>query len=124
MHHDIPLITTIVAGLVLAFGYAVCWLYAVIGLAVKDTQAAQFLGFAPVLPLIFLSDAIVPVDSLPPGLEAFARNQPVTITTKAVRALAAGVPAFDWVWVSLAWIVAVLGASLVLARRLTSTAVS
>jgi ABC-2 type transport system permease protein/oleandomycin transport system permease protein len=74
----------------LFFAYATTWLFAAIGLAVKDPQTAQFAGFAPVLPLVFLSGAWVPVATMSHSIQGFARHQPVNVTIDAVRSLAGG----------------------------------
>lgn len=98
--------------LVLAFGFAFMWLYALIGLAVKDPETAQLAGFVPIFPFIFASSVFVPVLNMPGWLQPFARNQPVSVTVDAVRALAEGGPVSHYAWQSLAWIagfVAVFG---------------
>ena len=95
----------ILAGMavILAFGYAFSWMYAAIGLATKDPETAQIAGILPFFVLIFASNAIVPVATMPDWLQGFARNQPLSITVSAVRALFEGGAAAHWVWQSLAW---------------------
>lgn len=78
--------------LVALFGFALSWLFAAVGLAVRDVQAAQFVGFAPVLPLVFLSGAWIPVEAMAGPLQPFARNQPVNVTLEAVRSLVDSTP--------------------------------
>jgi ABC-2 type transport system permease protein/oleandomycin transport system permease protein len=90
-------------GLVLAFAYAYSWLLAVIGLAVRDAETAQLVSTLPILIFIFASSLAVPVDTMPGWMQAFARNQPVSVTINAVRALTQGGPAWHWAWQSLAW---------------------
>ncbi len=102
-------------GLVLLFGYAFSWVFATIGLMVKDPETAQIAGFLPLFPLVFASSAFVPVASMPGWLQAFAKVQPVSVTVDAVRALVSGTPAFHWVWQSLLWAVGFLGFFAVLA---------
>lgn len=101
-HSDVP---SILAGLVvvLAFGYAFSWVYAAIGLATKDPETAQIAGILPFFVLMFASNAVVPVETMPDWLQGFARNQPLSVTVSAVRALFQGEPAAHWVWQSLAW---------------------
>jgi ABC-2 type transport system permease protein/oleandomycin transport system permease protein len=53
--------------------------------------------------LMFASNAIVPVATMPGWLQGFARNQPLSINVSAVRALLEGGAASHWVWLSLAW---------------------
>jgi ABC-2 type transport system permease protein/oleandomycin transport system permease protein len=101
-HSSVP---KILAGMavILAFGYAFSWMYAAIGLATKDPETAQIAGILPFFVLMFASNAIVPVETMPDWLQSFARNQPLSVTVSAVRALLEGGAATHWVWQSLAW---------------------
>ncbi len=95
-------------GLVLAFGYAFSWVFALIGLLVGDPESAQVAGFLPLFPLVFASSAFVPVASMPGWLQAFATVQPVSITVDAVRALVTGTPLGDAGWQCLLWTAVIL----------------
>jgi len=100
-------------GLVLAFGFAFTWLYALVGLLVGDPETAQLAAFIPVFLLIFASSVFVPVATMPGWLQAFAKVQPVTVTVNTVRALAEGGGTAHWAWQSGCWIagfIAVFGA--------------
>ena len=116
----------ILAGLavILAFGYAFSWMYAAIGLATKDPETAQIAGILPFFVLMFASNAIVPVETMPGWLQGFARNQPLSVTVSAVRALLEGGAAGHWVWQSIAWAAAIFAVfftiSLWLYRNATS----
>jgi ABC-2 type transport system permease protein/oleandomycin transport system permease protein len=103
--------------LVLAFGYAFSWVFAMVGLLVKDPETAQVAGFLPLFPLVFASSAFVPVASMPGWLQAFANVQPVSVTVNAVRALVIGGPVGHWLWQSLVWTFAILVVFTVLAVR-------
>ena len=103
--------------LVLAFGYAFSWVFATIGLAVKDPETAQLAGFVPIFPLVFASSAFVPVKTMPGWLQAWANHQPVSIAVNSARALFSGQPAWHWVWQLLIWIVAILAIFIPLAVR-------
>jgi ABC transporter DrrB family efflux protein len=96
---------SILAGLaiVIAFGYAFSWMYVTIGLVTKDPETAQIAGILPFFVLMFASNAVVPVESMPGWLQGFARNQPLSVTVAATRALMEGSPAGHWVWQSLLW---------------------
>jgi ABC-2 type transport system permease protein len=76
-------------GLCVLFGVAFEWVFIVIGLVGGTAQAAQSLGLL-VVPLVFLSSAYVPVDSMPSGVRQFGEIQPLTPMVSAVRALAVG----------------------------------
>ena len=89
--------------LVLLFTFAVSWLFTFLGMAVKDPQAAPLLSLLVALPLVYLSGVWIPVESMSPRLQWFARNQPVNVLVEALRALSAGEPAAHDVWVSVAW---------------------
>jgi ABC-2 type transport system permease protein len=78
--------------LLLAFAYALSWGFAVIGLAARNAETAQAMAFPLLFPLTFASSAFVPVASMPGWLQAFARNQPVTIIIDACRNLMVGGP--------------------------------
>lgn len=115
----------ILAGLalVMVFGYAFSWVYAAIGLATKDPETAQIAGILPFFVLMFASNAVVPVQTMPEWLQGFARNQPFSVTLSAVRALLQGEPAATWVWQSLAWSAGITAVFFALALRLYRDAV-
>ncbi|MGA8296745.1 MAG: hypothetical protein WB770_06860, partial [Acidimicrobiales bacterium] len=60
-------------------------------------------GILPFFILMFASNAIVPVQTMPSWLRSFANNQPFSVTVDAVRALLEGGPAAHFVWQSLTW---------------------
>ena len=62
--------------LIVFFGYSFTWVYASVGLAVKDPQTAQMAAILPMFILFFASSAVVPVATMPGWLQPFARNQP------------------------------------------------
>jgi ABC-2 type transport system permease protein/oleandomycin transport system permease protein len=89
--------------LILAFGFAFSWMNAAIGISARDPESAQNAATGPMFLLLFASNAIVPASTLPGWLQPFARNQPLGVTTSAVRELfEGGVWGHDF-WVSLAW---------------------
>ncbi len=90
-------------GLLLLFGYAFSWIFALLGLIVSSPEAANSLGFIAVFPLTFISSAFVPVDSMPAGLQWFAEINPFTIVVDAMRALWVGAPAGNSVWGAVVW---------------------
>lgn len=106
-------------GLTLAFAFAYSWLLAVIGLTVGDAETAQLVSTLPILIFIFASSLAVPVDTMPGWMQAFARNQPVSVTIDAVRVQ--GGPVWHWAWQSLAWTGALLVVLIPVAVRLYRT---
>jgi ABC-2 type transport system permease protein/oleandomycin transport system permease protein len=77
-------------GLLLLFGYALSWVFASVGLMTGNPESAQAAAFPLMAPLVFASSAFVPVATLPGPLQAWAENQPVSVTISAVRALHVG----------------------------------
>jgi ABC transporter DrrB family efflux protein len=95
-------------GVLLLFGYAFSWVFALLGLLVSSPEAANSLGFIAVFPLTFISSAFVPVDSMPSALQWFADINPFTIVVDAMRALWLGAPAGNYVWGAIAWSLAII----------------
>jgi ABC transporter DrrB family efflux protein len=111
------------ASLVLLFGYAMSWIFATVGLAVKDPETAQAAAFPVLAPLVFASAAFVLVDQMPGWLQPWARNQPVSVTAEAVRALTIGGPTSSLVLRSILWSVAIIAIFAPIAVRLYRRAV-
>jgi ABC transporter DrrB family efflux protein len=95
-------------GILLLFGYAFSWVFALLGLLVSSPESANSLGFIAVFPLTFISSAFVPVESMPAALQWFAEINPFTIVVDAMRALWLGAPAGNSVWGAVAWSLAIL----------------
>lgn len=73
-------------------GLSVFWVFALIGFGTANPESAQAMTQPSVI-LVFLSSAIVPVNTMPGWLQPFARNQPMSQFVDAVRTLAQGRPA-------------------------------
>jgi ABC transporter DrrB family efflux protein len=95
-------------GLLLLFGYAFSWVFALLGLLVSSPESANSVGFIAVFPLTFISSAFVPVDSMPAALQWFAEINPFTIEVDALRALWLGAPAGNSVWGAVVWSLVIL----------------
>lgn len=87
----------------LIFGFGFSWIFAYVGMRVKDSETAQLASFFLIFPLVFASAAFVPVSTMPSWLQAFARNQPVTFAVESARHFAIGLPANGATWKVLAW---------------------
>lgn len=98
----------LVIGMAILFTLAISWLSAILGLLVKSLEAAQWVGFVLIFPLTFISSAFVPTDTMPPVLQAFAENQPITHVINAMRSWLVGTPMGDSAWLALIWNVAII----------------
>jgi ABC-2 type transport system permease protein len=73
--------------LLLAFASAMIWIGTWIGLAVRTPDAVMGVGFVVVFPLTFLSNAFVPIESMPSALQVVAAWNPVSAMVAAIREL-------------------------------------
>jgi ABC-2 type transport system permease protein/oleandomycin transport system permease protein len=103
--------------LLLAFSYALSWGSVMIGLKARNAETAQAMAFPLLMPLTFASSAFAPVQSMPGWLQAFARNQPVSVVIDACRHLMVGGPLPGSAWKALAWTVAIVVVLVPLAVR-------
>jgi len=94
--------------LLLAFGFAMSWVMALLGLVTKNAEAAQAAAFPIMALLVFASNAFVPTKSMPGPLRAYANHQPVSATVNAVRSLVLGGPTLSRVLVAIAWCAAIV----------------
>ena len=80
-------------GLVVAFAFALCWVFTALAMVVREPRSVQGLSATIMLPLTFASSVFVPTATMPGWLQAFASVNPVSRTADAVRALLDGTPA-------------------------------
>ena len=95
-------------GVALLLGYALSWMFALVGQMVSDPEAAQLAGFLPIFPLVFASSVFTSISTMPGWLQAFAKVQPITRTANTVRALTQGGPVADNLLWSVAWSVGIV----------------
>jgi ABC-2 type transport system permease protein/oleandomycin transport system permease protein len=80
------------AFLLVLLAYALSWGFAVIGLLAPNSETAQLMAFPLLFPLTFASVAFVPLATMPGWLQAWARNQPISVAVNAARDLMSGPP--------------------------------
>ena len=73
--------------LLLLFAYAVSWVGASIGLAMPNVETASTAGLIWLFPLTFLSNAFVPISSMPSWLQTIAAYNPISTLVLATRQL-------------------------------------
>jgi ABC-2 type transport system permease protein len=79
----------VVAGVLLAVltGWSIAWIFLWIGTKARSAGAVQGLSMMVMFPLAFLSNAFVPVDTLPGWLQTVTRVNPVSHVVSALRDL-------------------------------------
>ena len=95
-------------GILLLFGFAFSWIFALLGMLVSSPEAANGVGFTLIFPITFISAAFVPVESMPSGLQEFAEVNPITVVVDAMRALWLGAPAGNSIWGAVVWSIALI----------------
>lgn len=73
--------------LLLLFSYAFSWVMALLGMSVRSPESIQNASFMILFPLTFVSNAFVPIESLPSILRIIAEWNPVSALVQAVRQL-------------------------------------
>jgi len=77
----------LVSVLVICFAWCVSWIFALAGVIGRSAASVQGISMMILFPLTFLSNAFVPVDTLPKGLKWFAQFNPVSHLVTAIRDL-------------------------------------
>ncbi|MER6574171.1 ABC transporter permease [Nonomuraea sp. NPDC001023] len=80
----------VLAAILLAIftGWSLAWIFTWVGTIARSAQAVQGISMMILFPLTFLSNAFVPVETLPGWLAAFVRVNPVSHLVTATRDLA------------------------------------
>lgn len=81
-------------GIVLLLWFASCfsWIWSACAFLLKDEGSLTVISTMIVLPLIFLSSAIVDTDTMPTIIQYLIRLNPISILIESVRGLIHGVP--------------------------------
>lgn len=73
--------------LTIVAGWSLAWIFTWLGTIAKSARSVQGISMMIMFPLTFLSNAFVPAETLPSGLEAFVKINPVSHVVTAVRDL-------------------------------------
>jgi ABC-2 type transport system permease protein len=76
--------------LVAVFAFGLAWVFTTVGLLMRAPNAVMNTGFMALFPLLFISNAFVPPETLPRGLEAVVDANPITHLVTACRGLMDG----------------------------------
>jgi ABC-2 type transport system permease protein len=71
--------------LLLLFAYAISWVMAAVGLAVRTPEIVNNAAFIVIFPLTFIANTFVPTNDFPAPLKAFANWNPISAVTQAAR---------------------------------------
>jgi ABC-2 type transport system permease protein len=74
--------------LAIVTGWSLAWIFTWFGTIAKNARSVQGLSMLVLFPLTFLSNAFVPVKTLPGWLQAFVKVNPVSHLVSATRDLA------------------------------------
>jgi ABC-2 type transport system permease protein len=74
--------------LAIVTGWAIAWIFTFIGTIARNARSVQGFSMLILFPLTFLSNAFVPVSTLPGPLAAFVKVNPVSHLVSATRDLA------------------------------------
>jgi ABC transporter DrrB family efflux protein len=85
-HTDVPHVAAAIL-LLMAFALAMISIGTWIGLIVRSPDGVMGIAFTIIFPLTFLSNAFVPISSMPTVLQWFAVYNPVSVVVAAVRDL-------------------------------------
>jgi ABC-2 type transport system permease protein len=78
--------------LLLLFAYAFSWVMGYIGLLVPSVEVINNASFMVIMPVTFISNVFVPLETFPAPLRVFAEWNPVSTVTQAARELFGNVP--------------------------------
>ena len=73
--------------LLLLFAYAMSWVMAVVGLAVRTPEVVNNASFIVIFPLTFIANTFVPTNNFPAVLKAIADWNPISAIVAAAREL-------------------------------------
>ncbi|WP_028610028.1 ABC transporter permease [Paenibacillus harenae] len=78
----------IAAVLVIVCSWSISWIFAFFGVIARTASSVQGISMIVLFPLTFLSNAFVPVDTMPGWLQWFVNMNPISHLVTAVRDLA------------------------------------
>jgi ABC-2 type transport system permease protein len=76
--------------MVVVFAFGLAWVFTTVGLLMRSPNAVMNTGFMALFPLLFISNAFVPPETLPSAIEAFVDVNPFSHLVTAARGLMDG----------------------------------
>jgi ABC-2 type transport system permease protein len=103
--------------LIVGTAWSLAWIFTFLGTVMSSAQGVQGISLLIMFPLTFLSNAFVPVRTLPDWLHAFVTVNPISHVVSATRALANDGAVSTELWWSLVACGAVVAVFATLALR-------
>ena len=98
----------VIAALAIFIGWAISWVFALFGLLAKSSSMVQSVSMMVMMLLSFLSNAFIPLTTLPHFMRVIADANPITYVITAIRQILA-----QGAWNNNAWIVLIFGIGIV-----------
>ncbi|QOX68177.1 ABC transporter permease [Levilactobacillus brevis] len=98
----------VIAALAIFIGWAISWVFALFGLLAKSSSMVQSVSMMVMMLLSFLSNAFIPLKTLPHFMRVIADANPITYVITAIRQILA-----QGAWNNNAWIVLIFGIGIV-----------
>jgi ABC-2 type transport system permease protein len=89
--------------IVTVFAFGLAWVFTTVGLLMRTPNAVMNTGFMALFPLIFISNAFVPPETLPAALQAFVDANPISHLVTATRGLMDGTASAGEIVLPLGW---------------------
>ncbi|MFC7406001.1 ABC transporter permease [Georgenia alba] len=90
-------------GVAIAFGFGLSWLTVWVAVLLRDENLVTTVAFLVPFPLVFGTNMVAPIDTMPGWLQTWAEINPVSHAIEACRALLLGGPAADAAVLTLLW---------------------
>jgi ABC-2 type transport system permease protein len=111
--------------LLLLFAFSMSWIGIWLGLSVPSVEVGQQVSFIVIFPITFISNAFVPIQTMPTWLQPFAEWNPVSTLTASLRTLwgnpnpfaTDNLPSQQPVLITLIWVAVILGVFIPLGVR-------
>ncbi|MEU8137416.1 ABC transporter permease [Streptodolium elevatio] len=104
-------------GLVLVFAFAMCWIFALLGVVMKNPRSVQGTAMLVGFPLTFGANIFARTETMPGWLQAWVDVNPISHLTSAVRGLLVGGEVAGHAVATLLWAAAIFAVFAPLAVR-------
>jgi oleandomycin transport system permease protein len=112
-----PLQVLAACALTITFAFCLSWAYVLVGVAVREPGALQGIAIISLFPLVFGTDLVARVATMPGWLQAWVKINPLTHAMDACRALLLGGPVAGPLTWTLLWSAGLLAVFATLAVR-------